>query len=77
MLFQRHPLFEAYQKAQGQPYHWYKKDAWFDLLTKYTNANVLALVNSLFDCHFTEVVVDYCHLTTEVYTSKSPVLEAV
>lgn len=61
-----------YRKYQNQPYNWYRYDQWKGLKLKYTNINVLNLVNSLFDCHFTEMVVDYNHLSTEDYASISP-----
>jgi hypothetical protein len=66
------PLMLKYIKYQSQPYYWYKKDQWNSLKTKYTNENVMKLVNSLFDCNFKEMCVDYCHLTTEDYKSISP-----
>ena len=61
-----------YRKYQNQPYHWYKHDYWKGLKLKYTIQNVLRLVNTLFDCHFTQMVVDYDHLTTDDYVSTSP-----
>lgn len=61
-----------YRKYQNQPYHWYRHDQWKDLKTKYTKQNVINLVNTLFDCKFTEMAVDYDHLTTDDYTSISP-----
>ena len=61
-----------YRKYQNQPYYWYKHEQWKGLKTKYTNANVLQLVNTLFDCNFSEMVVDYDHLTTDDYCSISP-----
>lgn len=61
-----------YRKYQNQPYYWYKHEQWKDLKTKYTTANVLQLVNTLFDCNFTAMEVDYCHLTTDDYKSISP-----
>lgn len=67
-----HPLYEKYQQYMGQPYYWYKKNEWESLNTKYTCANVLKLVNSLFGCNFTEMVVDYYHLNTGDYVSTSP-----
>jgi len=67
-----HPDYEQYQKYQSQPYYWYKKDQWFSLNTKYTKENVLKLVNSLFECNFTQIDVDYNHLTTDDYVSTSP-----
>lgn len=63
-----------YRKYQNQPYHWYRHEQWKDLKLKYTNANVLQLVNTLFDCNFTEMEVDYYNLTTDDYTSVSPKL---
>ena len=65
-------LYTEYDKYMQQPYYWYKHEQWKDLKTKYTNENVLKLVNSLFDCNFIEMVVDYDHLTTDDYTSISP-----
>jgi len=67
-----HPLYENYQIYMGQPYYWYKKDDWFSLNAKFTYANVLKLVNNLFDCNFTEMAVDYYHLNTDDYVSTSP-----
>ncbi len=67
------PLFEEYQKYQKQPYHWYKHEQWRELKAKYTNLNVLNLVNTLFDCNFKEMQVDYDHLTTNDYSSISPI----
>jgi len=61
------PLYVNYKKYQEQPYYWYKKDVWHDLNVKYTNQNVIDLVNNLFDCHFTEIEIDYNHLTTDIY----------
>jgi len=75
MVFVTHPLYADYQKYTGQPYYWFKKDQWNGLKTKYTNANILKLVNDLFECHFSELVVDCDHLTTDDYASKSPILE--
>jgi len=67
-----HRLYTELDKYRSQPYYWYKKDDWFSLRTKYTKENVLKLVNKLFDCNFTDVVVDYNHLTTDDYASISP-----
>ena len=67
-----HPDYEKYQEYMSQPYYWYKKDDWFSLNTKYTNQNILKLVNKLFDCKFTQIEVDYNHLTTNDYISSSP-----
>jgi hypothetical protein len=67
-----HELYTEYDKYMSQPYYWYKREQWQDLKTKYTNKNVLDLVNSLFNCNFTEIEVDYCHLTTDDYSSVSP-----
>ena len=67
-----HPLYENYQIYMSQPYYWYKKDDWFSLNAKFTCANVLKLVNNLFDCNFTEMAVDYYHLNTDDYVSTSP-----
>lgn len=66
------PLYVDYKKFQEQPYHWYKKEVWQGLRTKYTKQNVIDLVNNLFDCHFTEIEIDYNHLTTDIYNSVSP-----
>lgn len=66
------PLYVDYKKFQKQPYHWYKREVWQDLRTKYTKQNVIDLVNKLFDCNFTEVEIDYNHLTTDIYSSVSP-----
>jgi hypothetical protein len=67
-----HHLRDQYDKYMGQPYYWYKREQWESLNVQYTKANVIKLVNSLFDCHFTEMEVDYDHLTTEDYASISP-----
>jgi hypothetical protein len=69
---QSHPIWDERKKYQSQPYYWYKKDDWFSLRTKYTKQNVLKLINSLFECNFTEMEVDYNHLTTDNYQSVSP-----
>ena len=61
-----------YRKYQNQPYYWYRHEQWKGLKTKYTKQNVINLVNVLFDCKFTEMAVDYDHLTTENYSSISP-----
>lgn len=61
-----------FRKYQNQPYYWFKKEQWEGLKTKYTKQNVINLVNTLFDCKFTEMEVDYNHLTTDDYTSVSP-----
>ena len=65
-------LMNNYKKYQNQPYYWYKKESWQDLKTKYTLKNVLNLVNTLFDCNFSEIEIDYNHLTTDKYVSTSP-----
>jgi len=67
-----HELYEKYQEYMSQPYYWYRHSQWKDLKTKYTKQNVINLVNTLFDCNFTEMVVDYDHLTTDDYKSISP-----
>lgn len=64
-------LYEQYQKYQEQPYHWYKKEIWHDLKIKYTNENILKLVNTLFECNFNEIVIDRYFLTQDDYKSKS------
>ena len=66
------PLMENYLNYQKQPYHWYKHNDWKNLKIKYTNENVLNLVNTLFNCNFKEMTVDYNHLTTDDYVSTSP-----
>jgi len=66
-----HHLYEQYQNYMSQPYYWYKKQEWNSLNAKYTNANVLKLVNKLFDCNFTEMVVCDYLLSTEDYASTS------
>jgi len=65
-------LYEKYKTYMSQPYYWYKREQWQGLKEKYTKENVLKLVNSLFDCHFTEIEIDYNHLRTEDYKSISP-----
>jgi len=67
-----HELYEKYQEYNNQPYYWYKHEQWKNLKTKYTKANVLSLVNILFDCNFTEIEIDYNHLRTDDYKSVSP-----
>lgn len=65
-------LMINYREYQKQPYYWYKHSQWKDLKPKYTKENVMNLVNTLFDCHFKEMVIDYNHLTTDDYSSISP-----
>jgi hypothetical protein len=72
-----HELYKDYEKYQQQPYRWYKKEDWQNLKLKYTNENVISLVNNLFDCNFTEIVIDYCHLTTDDYISTSPKINTI
>ena len=67
-----HHLYEQLEKYRAQPYYWYKKDEWFSLNVKYTQQNVLNLVNKLFDCNFSEMEIDSYLLTTEDYISTSP-----
>jgi hypothetical protein len=67
-----HHLYEQWKKYNNQPYYWYKKEQWDSLRTKYTKANVIKLVNSLFDCKFEEIEIDYHHLTNDDYCSVSP-----
>jgi hypothetical protein len=64
-------LYDEFKKYESQPYYWYKEDEWSSLRTKYTNQNILKLVNSLFDCNFNKIEIDYHFLTTEDYISKS------
>lgn len=71
-VYNSDPSMIAYRDYQNQPYYWYKYDQWKNLDTKYTKENVLKLVNSLFDCNFTEMEIDYNHLTIDDYTSVSP-----
>lgn len=66
------PLYIDLKKYQEQPYYQYKRDYYKDLNIKYTNKNVIELVNKLFDCNFTEMQIDYNHLTTDKYSSVSP-----
>lgn len=66
------PLYIDLKKYQEQPYYQYKKEEYKDLNIKYTKQNVIDLVNNLFDCHFTEMEIDYNHLTTDIYSSISP-----
>lgn len=66
------PLYIDLKKYQEQPYYQYKKEEYKDLNIKYTKQNVIDLVNNLFDCHFTEMEIDYNHLTTNIYSSISP-----
>jgi len=66
------PLYLDYKKYQEQPYYRYKKDVWHTMKPKYTNQNVIDLVNNLFECKFTELEIDYNHLTTDIYSSISP-----
>lgn len=70
-----HPIWAEREKYQSQPYYWYKHIEWKDLNISYTKQNVLKLVNSLFDCNFSEIEVDYNHLTTDIYKSISPALK--
>lgn len=65
-------LMTKYRDYQEQPYYWFKREQWEGLKTKYTKKNVINLVNTLFDCKFTEMEVEYNHLTTDDYSSISP-----
>lgn len=66
------PLYIDLKKYQEQPYYHYKREEYKDLNIKYTKQNVIDLVNNLFNCHFTEIEIDYNHLTTDIYNSVSP-----
>lgn len=66
------PLYLDLKKYQEQPYYSYKRDEYKDLNIKYTKQNLIDLVNNLFDCNFTEIEIDYNHLTTDIYNSVSP-----
>lgn len=70
-------LYEQLEKWRGQPYYWYKAREWQSLNVQYTKANVLKLVNDLFDCHFSDMEVEYNLLSTEDYTSTSPAFDAI
>lgn len=67
-----HPYYIEHKKYQEQPYYWNKKHLWKDLKIKYTKANILKVVNMLFDCHFKEIEIDCFNLSTEDYKSLSP-----
>jgi len=66
------PLSIDLKKYQEQPYYQYKIDEYKDLNIKFTKQNVIDFVNNIFDCHFTEIEIDYNHLTTDIYNSVSP-----
>lgn len=69
------PLMIELRKFEQQPFYWYKEKyarPLIDAGIKYTNQNVIKFVNDIFDCHFTEMVVDYYHLKTDDYFSISP-----
>jgi hypothetical protein len=65
-------LYEKYQEFSKQPYYWFKREQWEGKRMKYAKSNVLAIVNSLFDCNFQEIEIDSIFLTTEDYKSTSP-----
>lgn len=69
---QNDPLMVEYKKYQQQPYYWFKREQWKDIKPKYTMQNVLNLVNTLFDCKFTEIIIDNYNLSTDDYSSVSP-----
>lgn len=69
---QNDPVMIAYEKYGNQPYYWYKKDEWYSLKIDYTKSNLIAVVNSLFDCHFTEMEVSEYLIRDEDYASISP-----
>lgn len=68
--FKEHPLYPMYLEAQKQPYNWYKHSEWSGRSLKYTNENVIKLVNQLFDCNFSRMVVDNLFLNCGDYVSK-------
>ncbi len=57
---------------QGQPYYNYKGLEHMKDMPQYTKANVLEIVNSYFDCKFSEIVIDNYNVSTDDYTSVSP-----
>lgn len=67
-----HPAMIKYREYQQQPYHWYKKDEWFNSQIKYTKSNLIKVVNDLFECNFSEVEIHSYLITTEDYKSISP-----
>ena len=67
-----HPLILESKRLQSQPYYWYKKDVYFGRDYRYDKETIINLVNTLFDCKFTEMEVDSVLLNTDIYTSVSP-----
>ena len=67
-----HPLTLENKRLQSQPYYWFKKDVYFGREYRYDKETILNLVNTLFDCKFTEMEVDSVLLTQDNYTSVSP-----
>jgi len=67
-----HPLILENKRLQSQPYYWFKKDVWFGREYKYDKQTIIKLVNSLFECKFTDMEVDSVLLDQDIYTSVSP-----
>ena len=66
------PLMIDLKKYQEQPYYWYKHKEWKDLKVKYTNKNLIDLVNNLFDCNFSEIEIDEHNLWCDDFICQSP-----
>lgn len=67
-----HPLILEHERLQSQPYYSFKRDVYFGREYRYDKETIINLVNTLFDCKFTEMEVDSVLLSPEFYTSVSP-----
>jgi len=67
-------FYTEYEYFSRQPYYWYKKSYWYDLKIKHTTANVIKVVNELFDCHFTEFEISNYLLSPDDFNCVSPKL---
>jgi hypothetical protein len=63
-------LFKDSHLHQGEFYNWGDLERKSNL-PKYTKPNIINMVNRVYKCNFTEMVVDYYNLTTEDYISTS------
>ena len=67
-----HPLILEHKRLQSQPYYSFKRDVYIDRDYRYDKQTIINLVNTLFDCKFTEMEVDSVLLNPDIYTSVSP-----
>lgn len=67
-----HPLILESKRLQSQPYYWFKRDVYSEREYRYDKETIIDLVNTLFDCKFTEMEVDSVLLNQDIYTSVSP-----